>query len=43
MHRHVEGIIVILEEVNLPHPHFLAFDMFVSWAPLNLLDASLDI
>ena len=32
---HMQEMIVIMEEVNHPHPHCLAFDMFVSWAEIN--------
>ena len=35
MHHHVQDTIVILEEVNYPHPHCLACDMFVTRVSLN--------
>ena len=33
--RHVRGIVIILEEVNLPHPRFSRCDMLVPWRALN--------
>ena len=34
-YRHVRDIMVILEEVNLPHPWFPLCDMLVPWKALN--------
>ena len=33
--RHVRDIVIILEEVNLPHPRCSRCDMLVSWQALN--------
>ena len=35
LHRHVLNIVVILEEVNLPHPRFSRCDMLVPRRDLN--------
>ena len=32
---HVRDIVIILEEVNLPHPRCTNCDMFVLWQALN--------
>ena len=33
--RHVQDIVIISEEVNLPHPRFSRCDMLVLWRSLN--------
>ena len=33
--RHVRDIVIILEEVNLPHPRCINCDMFIPWRALN--------
>ena len=33
--RHVQDIVIILEEGNLPHPRFSQCDMLVPWRALN--------
>ena len=33
--RHVSDIVIILEEVNIPHPRCPRCDMFVPWRALN--------
>ena len=33
--RHVQDIVIILEEGNLPHPRCTDCDMFVLWRALN--------
>ena len=33
--RHVQDIVIILEEVNLPHPRCSRCDMLVPWQSLN--------
>ena len=35
LHRHVRDTVVVLEEVNLPHPRFPRCDMMVPWHALN--------
>ena len=34
-HRHVQDIVVILEEVNLPHPRCSMCDILVPWRLMN--------
>ena len=41
--RHVQDIIIILEEGNLPHPRFTNCDMFVPWRALNVRHKSTDM
>ena len=35
LHGNVQDTVVILEEVNLPHPRFPQCDMLVPWRTLN--------
>ena len=35
VHRHLQYMLVILEEGNCPHPQCLDCDMFPSWEDLN--------
>ena len=34
-HRHVRDTVIILEEVNLPHPRYPRCDMLFPWWALN--------
>ena len=43
MYHHTQDTIVIMVEWNLPRPHCLACDMFVSWMALNLRQLSSDL
>ena len=35
MHLHLQDTIVILEEVNQPHPHLPSCDMFIIWVVMK--------